>query len=208
VPINQHIDRMLAAGKDFVVACLDVDNFKPYNDSYGYRRGDDVIQFLGRLICQTVNQGIDFVGHIGGDDFFVVFQSADWESRCWEIVNRFGEAMNPTVRANGGGSGGYMAENRKGELVFQALPTLSVGAVRIHPRDCDSHREIAAAVSAAKKEAKKAGRNLPGKPRGGCVFVERRRSCQVEDARRAGSRLKSCSETALGQLHDSETTRH
>ncbi len=112
VPINEYIDRMLAAGKGFVVAYLDVDNFKPYNDTYGYRRGDDV------------------------------------------------------------------------------------------------NREIAAAVSAAKKEAKKAGRNLPGKPRGGCVFVERRRSCQVEDARLAGSRLKSCSGAALGQLHDSEITRH
>ena len=199
VPINEHIDRMLAAGKSFVVAYLDVDNFKPYNDTYGYRRGDDVIQLLGRLICQSVNQGIDFVGHIGGDDFFVVFQSADWEARCWEIVDRFGEAMHPMVGASGHGGGGYMAENRKGELVFQALPTLSVGAVRVHPGDCDSHREVAAAVSVAKKEAKKADKNLPGKPPGGCVFVERRRSGQVDDSRLAGRVLTPCLESAAGQ---------
>ncbi len=199
VPINEHIDRMLAASKDFVVAYLDVDTFKPYNDTYGYRRGDDVIQILGRMICQTVNQDIDFVGHIGGDDFFVVFQSTDWEARCWEIVNRFGEAMSRMGGANCHGHGGYMAENRKGELVFQAWPTLSVGAVRVNPGDCDSHREVAAAVSVAKKEAKKAGRSLPGKLPGGCVFVERRRSGQVEDARLAGSRLKPCSDAAARQ---------
>ncbi|WP_287631145.1 GGDEF domain-containing protein [Accumulibacter sp.] len=199
VPINEHIDRMLAASKDFVVAYLDVDAFKPYNDTYGYRRGDDVIQILGRMICQTVNQDIDFVGHIGGDDFFVVFQSTDWEARCWEIVNRFGEAMSRIGGANCHGHGGYMAENRKGELVSQAWPTLSVGAVRVNPGDCDSHREVAAAVSVAKKEAKKAGRSLPGKLPGGCVFVERRRSGQVEDARLAGSRLKPCSDAAARQ---------
>jgi EAL domain-containing protein (putative c-di-GMP-specific phosphodiesterase class I)/GGDEF domain-containing protein len=202
VPINEHIDRMLAAGKGFVVAYLDVDNFKPYNDTYGYRRGDDVIQLLGRLICQSVNEGIDFVGHIGGDDFFVVFQSADWEARCWEIVDRFGKAMHPMVGASGHAGAGYMAENRKGELVFQALPTLSVGAVRVHPGDCDSHREVAAAVSVAKKEAKKADKNLPGKPPGGCVFVERRRSGQVDDSKLAGRVLKPCLESAAGQPKD------
>ena len=192
VPINEHIDRMLAADKSFVVAYLDVDNFKPYNDTYGYRRGDDVIQFLGRLICQTVNQGIDFVGHIGGDDFFVAFQSADWEARCWEIVDRFGKAMQPMAVGDGSAGDGYMAENRKGELVFQAWPTLSVRAVRVHPGDCDSHREVAAAVAVAKKEAKKAGKRVPRNAPGGSVFVERRRPAQVDEPWSAAGLLAPC----------------
>ena len=111
----------------------------------------------------------------------------------------FGEATNPMVVAGGTGGGGYMPENRMGELVFQALPTLSVGDVRVHPGECDSHREVAAAVSVAKKEAKKADKNLPGKPPGGCVFVERRRSGQVDDSRLAGRVLKPCLESAAGQ---------
>ena len=71
------------------------------------------------------------------------------------------------VNGEDGGRGGYLAENRKGELVFQPLPSLSIGALRVEAGLYDSHREVAAATSAAKKQAKKAG--------GGTVFIERRR---------------------------------
>ena len=175
VPINEHIDRMLAANAGFVAAYIDIDNFKPYNDTYGYRRGDDVIQLLGSLICEAVDRRVDFVGHIGGDDFFVVFQSADWEQRCWEIVHRFDELVAGMVNVNEHVQSGYLAENRKGELVLQALPTLSIGAVTVQPGEYESHREVAAAASVAKKQAKKAGKGLPGERVSGRVFMERRR---------------------------------
>jgi diguanylate cyclase (GGDEF)-like protein len=175
VPINEHIDRMLVSGNGFVVAYIDVDNFKPYNDTYGYRRGDDVIQLLGRLICDEVDVRRDFVGHIGGDDFFVVFQSDDWELRSWQIVRNFAESISALVAAEDYTRGGYMAENRKGEIVFQPLPTLSIGVVQIQPGDCDTHREVAAVASEAKKQAKKISKNSGGEPLRGTVFVERRR---------------------------------
>ena len=74
-----------------MAAYVDIDNFKPFNDTFGYRRGDDVIQLLGNLICKMCDTRLDFVGHIGGDDFFVIFQSADWEVRCWELVEAFSD---------------------------------------------------------------------------------------------------------------------
>lgn len=175
VPINEYIDRMLAGTHSFVAAYIDIDAFKPFNDTYGYRRGDDIIQLLGQLICTAVDERQDFVGHIGGDDFFVVFQSADWEMRSWDIVRRFAEAMNDIAAQDELVQGGYYAENRRGEVVFQLLPTLSVGAVRIIPGEYESHREVAAAASDAKKQAKKdrkEGRNLSN----GSVFIERRRA--------------------------------
>lgn len=175
VPINEHIDRMLAASTGFVAAYIDIDSFKPYNDTYGYRRGDDVIQLLGNLVCNAVDQRVDFVGHIGGDDFFVVFQSPDWEQRCWDIVHRFSEAVSGLVNIEDHTQGGYLAENRKGEVVFQALPALSIGAVSIHSGECESHREVAAAASEAKKQAKKAGKGPTGRASNGHVFIERRR---------------------------------
>lgn len=179
VPINEHIDRMLAAGSGFVAAYVDIDNFKPYNDAFGYRRGDDVIQTLGRLIGDIADERQDFVGHIGGDDFFVIFQSADWEMRCWQLVSAFAEAMSSLLDPEERAHGGYMAENRRGELSFQALPTLSIGAVRIGPGDYESHREVAAAASVAKKQAKKRAKD-PASEMAGAVFVERRRPGQAE----------------------------
>lgn len=175
VPINEHVDRMLATGNEFVAAYIDIDNFKPYNDSYGYRRGDDVIQLLGQVICAAVDERRDFVGHIGGDDFFVVFQSEAWEKRCWEIVKNFAESMAPLVAEEDFRRGGFMAENRKGELVFQPLPTLSIGVARIEPGACDSHREVATVASEAKKQAKKIGKRSADDQLRGSVFVERRR---------------------------------
>lgn len=174
VPINEHIDRMLAAGSGFVAAYIDIDNFKPYNDTFGYRRGDDVIQSLGRLICEASDARLDFVGHIGGDDFFVVFQSGDWEMRCWQLIRSFAEILDSLLSPEEKASGGYMAENRRGEFTFHPLPTLSIGAVRVCAGTYDSHREVAAAASVAKKQAKKKAKQPHSETFGGSIFVERR----------------------------------
>jgi len=178
VPINEHIDRMLQGGFEFVAAYIDIDNFKPFNDNFGYRRGDDVIQMLGQLIGEVVDVRQDFVGHIGGDDFFVLFQSPDWEMRCWHLVRVFAERINALGGTEDAARQGYLAENRRGEMVFQSLPTLSVGAVRIREGSFESHREVAAAASIAKKQAKKRGRE-PGAAGGGNVFVERRGAAEM-----------------------------
>mgnify|MGYP001766071867 CR=1 FL=1 len=176
VPINEHVDRMLSSACPFVAAYIDIDDFKPYNDTFGYRRGDDVIQMLARLLCEASDEQLDFVGHIGGDDFFVIFRSADWEMRCWQVIASFAEAVRNLLGVDERLQGGYMAENRRGELSFQSMPTLSIGAVRIGPGDCDSHREVAAAASQAKKQAKKRAKTTNGEAlAGGQLFVERRR---------------------------------
>ena len=175
VPINEHIDHMLRSNCTFVAAYIDIDSFKPYNDTFGYRRGDDVIHALGRLCCEIADQRQDFVGHIGGDDFFIVFQSTDWEMRCWQLCSLFSDAMNGLLSTEERAHGGYMTENRRGELGFQALPTLSIGAVRVGPGECDSHREVAAAASSAKKQAKKKSRDPASEPLGSSLFIDRRR---------------------------------
>ncbi|HEX6733560.1 MAG TPA: GGDEF domain-containing protein [Azonexus sp.] len=175
VPINEHIDRTLKSGQPFVAAYIDIDSFKPYNDTFGYRRGDDVIQTLARLVCEAADGRTDFVGHIGGDDFFVIFRSADWEARCWQIIASFAEAVGNLLGSEERLRGGYMAENRRGELSFQPLPTLSIGAVRIAAGECESHREVAVAASIAKKQAKKRAKWPGGEAPPGSLFIERRR---------------------------------
>jgi len=175
VPINEHVDRMLSTGCPFVAVYIDIDDFKPFNDTFGYRRGDDVIQTLARLLCEATDQRLDFVGHIGGDDFFVIFRSADWEMRCWQLIATFSEAVANLLGVDERLRSGYTAENRRGELSFQPLPTLSIGAVRVGAGDCESHREVAAAASAAKKQAKKRAKSPDGAGAGGGLFVERRR---------------------------------
>lgn len=166
VPINEHIDRLLQHGARFWACYVDVDNFKPYNDVYGFRRGDDLIRCLGRLLREAVATEIDFVGHVGGDDFVMLLQSEDWEARCRAILDGFAGAVGSFYRAEDLLRGGIEAEDRRGCRVVHELATLSIGVVQVEPDMFHSHHEVAAAMTVAKKQAKK----MPGNT----VFLERR----------------------------------
>jgi len=174
VPINEHIDSLLQSGKSFAVCYGDLDHFKPFNDVYGYRKGDEVIQFTGRILGRACDPNLDFIGHIGGDDFIMVMQSADWEKRCHQALNSFANTSPVLYEEEHRSIGGYMSEDRQGRIVHHPLPTLSIGAIWAVPGMFRSHHEISEAATVAKKMAKK----TPGNS----FFVERRELQQSEVA--------------------------
>ncbi|HVL77171.1 MAG TPA: diguanylate cyclase, partial [Noviherbaspirillum sp.] len=140
--------------------------FKPFNDVYGYRRGDDIIQLTARVIAMHCDPNRDFVGHIGGDDFIVLFQSGDWETRCRAILDEFHRVSAACFSAADRERGGFVSEDRRGNTVLHPLASLSIGAVRVEPGQYLSHHQIATAAADAKKEAKKIS--------GDSLFIERR----------------------------------
>lgn len=166
VPINEHIDRLLQSGARFAACYADLDHFKPFNDVYGYRKGDDVIQLTGRLLCAHCDPNRDFVGHVGGDDFIILFQSEDWEARSKAILDAFAKAIPEHYSADDRERNGYISEDRRGKKVFHSLISLSLGVVLVEPGQYVSHHQIATAASEAKKQAKK----IPGNS----LFIERR----------------------------------
>ena len=168
VPINNHIEHLLAAGTRFRAAYCDLDNFKPFNDIYGYDRGDEAILLVSEVLKEGINSSRDFLGHIGGDDFFILFRSEDWEARCRTILDRFDSSGRMLYQPEHDADGGYFSEDRAGHTVFHPLPTLSIGVVEVDPAYFQSHHEVATAAAIAKKQAKK----IPGNS----LFVERRRT--------------------------------
>ncbi|NVD72525.1 GGDEF domain-containing protein [Duganella sp. BJB488] len=166
VPINEHIDRLLESGARFWVCYFDLDHFKPFNDVYGYRRGDDVIQLTGKLLAERTDADRDFVGHIGGDDFMVLFQSEDWEARCNVILQEFGRHVQDFYSIEDRERGGYLSEDRQGKKVFYSLMSLSIGAIRVDPHKYHTHHQIATAAAESKKQAKKI--------HGNSLFMDRR----------------------------------
>ena len=166
VPINEHIDRLLQSGTRFWVCYCDLDHFKPFNDVYGYRRGDDVIQLTGNILTRHGDPDRDFVGHIGGDDFMLLFQSEDWETRCRAILADFEAAATEFYSIEDCERGGYFSEDRQGRKVFYSLMSLSLGAIKVEPREYYSHHQIAASAAEAKKQAKKI--------HGNSLFLDRR----------------------------------
>lgn len=167
VPINAHIDKLLERRIPFVACYCDLDHFKPFNDAYGYRRGDEVIQFVGRLLSSMVNHEQDFVGHIGGDDFVLVFQSERWEVICNDILDTIVKVMPDFYDLKDIQQGGIRIEDRLGNEHFFPFGSLSIGAVQVHAEAFASHHEVAGAMSNAKKQAKKI--------LGNSLFIERRR---------------------------------
>ncbi|MDN2672086.1 GGDEF domain-containing protein [Janthinobacterium sp. SUN026] len=166
VPINEHIDRLLHSGSRFWVCYCDLDHFKPFNDVYGYRKGDDVIQLTGEILSSHCDPNRDFIGHIGGDDFMILFQSEDWEARCQAMLDDFAAAILAYYSTSDCERGGYISEDRQGKKVFYSLISLSLGVIKVEAHQYYTHHQIATQAAEAKKQAKKI--------HGNSLFLDRR----------------------------------
>lgn len=177
VPIYEELDHLLLEQQEFVVCYCDLDNFKPFNDKYGYEKGDQVIKELANILRAEVQQEQDFIGHIGGDDFILIFRSNDWQSRCRSILERFEKTAPGYYSREDNAQRGIWSQDRSGNYRFFPLLTLSIGSVAPDASACKSHHDIASLASNAKREAK----CLPGNS----LFVERRRRPQSTRPREA-----------------------
>ncbi len=166
VPINEHIEELLHAGTPFYACYCDLDNFKPYNDVYSYRHGDEMIQLAGRILSWACDPKLDFIGHIGGDDFILLMQSRDFQARCEQALRSFEQAASLLFKPEHLAAGGYTSEDRHNQIIMHPLVSMSIGASHITAEQFFSHYEVSAAATAAKKMAK---RTL-----GNSLFIEQR----------------------------------
>ncbi len=167
VPIDESTERLIEEGTHFVVCHCDLDSFKPFNDAYGYRRGDEMILLTARVLSDACVAGKDFIGHVGGDDLVLLMQSADWEPRVRHALAEFDRLAVPLFDPADRAAGGFSSVDRAGNTVRLALTTLSVGAVIIEPGTLRSPKEVSSRAGEAKKRAKQT--------EGSTLFIERRR---------------------------------
>ncbi len=160
IPISLHIKRLLDSGGAFVACYLDMNHFKPFNDQYGYWRGDEMIRLLARLAVAHSDPQRDFVGHVGGDDFLILFQSADWRARCEQIVREFAAQALELYDAAARQAGGIQAEDRHGVPRFFPCTTVSIGALCIQAGQYRDAEEVASQAALAKRHAKQADSGL------------------------------------------------
>lgn len=155
VAINEAIEQRLRSHHDFSLAYIDLNHFKQFNDLYGYASGDSVIKLLAEVTVDVCIQSSSFVGHIGGDDFMVVFDNNDAEVLCHEIITQFELKSKAFFTPEHVSAGGYWATNREGQKQFVPLLTLSIGLVRPDLQHCINSHQVAALATDAKKEAKR-----------------------------------------------------
>ncbi|MDX8398919.1 MAG: GGDEF domain-containing protein [Gallionellaceae bacterium] len=166
VPINQHIEHLLHTKRPFAACYCDLDHFKPYNDVYGYHKGDEMIQLCGRVLGWACDPKLDFIGHLGGDDFILIMRSRDWKARLEQALRAFEQAASLLFAPEHLSAGGYSSEDRGNNVIFHPLTSLSIGVAPVAAQQFSSHNEVSASATQAKKMAKRI--------EGSSLFIEQR----------------------------------
>jgi len=160
IPISQHIERLLKKQSRFAACYADLNNFKPFNDCYGYWRGDEMIRLLAQIAKKHCDSQRDFLGHVGGDDFIMLFQSEDWRHRSECIVTEFNAQAVNLFDEVAKLAGGINAEDRHGVARFFPITTVSIGAVVVEAGQFYQAEDVANLAALAKHDAKLAGAGL------------------------------------------------
>lgn len=133
VKIQSELKKELSLKNPFTVLYLDLDNFKAYNDVYGFVRGDEIIKLTAKILTNNVYNIEDtnvFVGHIGGDDFVAILnEGADYEKVCQDIITEFDVEVKKYFNEEELKRGYFEIENRRGVMEEFPLTSLSIGVV-------------------------------------------------------------------------------
>lgn len=154
VAVNDCIDQLVASNNQFVVVHFDIDNFKPFNDVYGFAKGDQIILALGMSLQQHYAQSRDTVGHIGGDDFIALYNSENWLQRVKNTLDCFAQMVKALYYPQHIEAGGFSSEDRYGVARFHPIVSLSVAAIEVGCDDEVDHFEISSKLSPLKHAAK------------------------------------------------------
>jgi GGDEF domain-containing protein len=157
IPISSHISRLLGNDAGFSACYVDLNDFKPFNDQYGYWQGDEVLKFAAAVLADVCDPTRDFSGHVGGDDFLILFQSEDWQDRLLRANHLFNEGAQRFHAPADRLAGGIHGEDRRGNPTFFGFVTMTIGGVCVESNGgppFHSSEEIASVAALAKRHAK------------------------------------------------------
>lgn len=186
--IERDLAERMAAGGEFAVCYADLDNFKEFNDRYGYNCGDSVIYLVSRILRDVVRALAPdgFVGHIGGDDFIFNLGLDYLEGVCDEIIQLFDELAPYQYSPEDRKAGYFLGKDRRGTIHRIPLMTLSIGIVTNHRQEFTHTAQVSELAAEMKTYAK----TLPGS----VYVVDRRGIVDLKGehpARRAASSLET-----------------
>lgn len=155
--IEAELRRRIESNESFAVIYLDLDNFKAFNDVYGFTHGDEAIQLLARAAVDAVRRRgtiNDFVGHIGGDDFIVVTDNERAEEIAKEIIAEFDRDIRNLYSAKDLRSGFIETRDRRGALNRFPIMTLSMAIVSNDRGQLSNYAQVGEAAAELKRYAK------------------------------------------------------
>jgi diguanylate cyclase (GGDEF)-like protein len=185
VLLTEELKYRLKTPNDFALLYVDIDNFKAFNDTYGFARGDRVIKLVAEVLVEAVQRhgnGTDFIGHIGGDDFAVLTAPDIVDALCKSVIALFDQRVRALYDPEDLARGHLQGTDRQGVPRHFPIISLSIGVVTNRQRSFTDHEEISRVAAEMKQFAKQ----QPGSSYAIDVRSDLERQVQLE---RRGSRL-------------------
>ena len=155
--IEHELNQRLARGETLACCYLDIDNFKAFNDYYGFEKGDECIRLVADVLIESVDESgdsADFLGHIGGDDFILVTEVERVEPILDLVIARFDERARLLYAEEDRERGWIEILNRQKESTRYPITTLSIGVSTNERRDLKNALEVSEIATEVKKAAK------------------------------------------------------
>ncbi|MGA9595847.1 MAG: response regulator [Acidimicrobiia bacterium] len=156
--ISRELESRVSGGTEFAIVHADLDNFKSFNDHYGFMRGDSVIKYTARVLLDAAEASGDpevFVGHVGGDDFVAVIDPTFVEEFCKVVVTTFDHGILDFYDTADALQGYIEVSDRKGERHAFPISSISMGVATNTKRPVKSEWEASAIASEMKEYAKR-----------------------------------------------------
>lgn len=157
VQIQAEMKKRFTSKETFAMIYLDLDNFKAYNDIYGFLKGDEIIKFTAKTILKNVHTDEyedSFVGHIGGDDFVAIVSQTDYDRICQNIIADFDANVLKFFTDEDAENGYIEVANRRGIVEQFPLTSISIGVVEVEDKRFANVLEIGEAGASVKHLAK------------------------------------------------------
>jgi len=151
--IEHEMNQCISYKNNYSVLYLDIDNFKAFNDVYGFESGDVVIKILAKTLVKYIGKD-DFVGHIGGDDFVVILDNYNWEEVGQNIISNFVEEAQMLYKQEDREGGFITTTNRHGQIENFPLISLTIALVTNKERTYKNTYELTEELAKLKKKGK------------------------------------------------------
>jgi diguanylate cyclase (GGDEF)-like protein len=170
VQVQAELGDRVDKAEPFALMYADLDNFKAFNDHYGFLRGDEAIKLLARSIGEAVRRRGDdqaFVGHVGGDDFVVIVSPDLVEAVCQDLIEAWDGQIGRLYDSDDLDRGYILVKDRRDQMNYFPVMTVTIGIATNSNRPITSHWEASEIAAEMKQFAKREPKS--------CYAIDRRR---------------------------------
>lgn len=161
LPGNIRIEEVLQSyiddDEEFALIYVDLDNFKSFNDCYGFDRGDNAILLTNEILeeaTQKFSSELNFIGHVGGDDFVLLTDTDQYESICEWVIDEFDRRIKELYDEEDRNNGGIEVEKRNGETRRFGFMSITLAVVTTEKLSVDNYLKLTETAAEIKSYAK------------------------------------------------------